>query len=55
MVLQGLMIAGLGMGGVFFFLFLMVCAMHLLGGFASNEQDKLKTVAAIAAALKNKQ
>lgn len=55
MVLQGLMIAGLGMGGVFFFLFIMVCAMHLLGSLECTEQDKLKRVAAIAVALRNRQ
>ncbi len=51
MLIQGFIIAGLGMGGVFFFLFLLVCFMNLLKAFRLSETNRDKTAAAIAFAL----
>lgn len=51
MFLQGLIIAGLGMGGVFFFLFLLVCFMNLLQSLRESETNRDKIAAAIAFAL----
>ncbi len=51
MLIQGLIIAGLGMGGVFFFLFLLVCFMNLLKAFQLSETRRDKIAAAIAFAL----
>lgn len=53
MFLQGLIIAGLGMGGVFFFLFLLICFMNLLQSFQGSETNRDKIAAAIAFALHN--
>ena len=53
MFLQGLIIAGLGMGGVFFFLFLLVCFMNLLQSLRESETNRDKIAAAIAFALHN--
>lgn len=55
MFAQGLMIAALGMGGVFFFLFILICFMHLLPMFHSHDADRAKIAAAIAVALHNNQ
>ena len=51
MFLQGVIIAGLGMGGVFFFLFLLVCFMNLLQSLQNSETNRDKIAAAIAFAL----
>ncbi len=55
MISQSLLITVLGMGGVFFFLFLLICCMHLLEGLipASKETVRGKIALAIALARHN--
>ncbi len=52
MISQSLLITVLGMGGVFFFLFLLVCCMHLLEGLVPvhRTQSLEKIAVAIAVA-----
>ncbi len=56
MLTESLIITALGMGGVFFFLFILVCFMNLLRFVCPNEQAKKsdKVALAIAYALQRK-
>lgn len=56
MLNESLIITALGMGGVFFFLFIMICFMNLLRFVCPNEQTKKsdKVALAIAYALQRK-
>ncbi len=56
MITQSLLITVLGMGGVFFFLFLLVCCMHLLEGLIPMPKNKKleKIALAIAVAKRGK-
>lgn len=56
MITQSLLITVLGMGGVFFFLFLLVCCMHLLEGLVPMPKNKKleKIALAIAVAKRGK-
>ncbi len=48
MLMQSLIITLLGMGSVFFFLFLMICCMHLLHGLVGTKQEKTLDKIALA-------
>ncbi len=52
MISDGLLITVLGMGGVFYFLFLMICCMHVLGlsGKSSQKAELEKIATAIVVA-----
>ena len=56
MITQSLLITVLGMGGVFFFLFLLVCCMHLLEELIPMPKNKKleKIALAIAVAKRGK-
>lgn len=56
MITQSLLITVLGMGGVFFFLFLLICCMHLLEGLVPMPKNKKleKIALAIAVAKRGK-
>ncbi len=51
---QALFITGAGMGGVFAFLILLICAMKLLVFFAQERNNLDKVAVAIAIARRNK-
>ncbi len=55
MISQSLLITVLGMGGVFFFLFLLICCMHLLEGLVSVRADTAREKIAVAVALARRQ
>lgn len=50
MILEALMITCVGMGGVFLFLFLLICGLHILEIAAADNrrQDLAKVAAALA-------
>ena len=56
MITQRLLITVFGMGGVFFFLFLLICCMHLLEGLVPMPKNKKleKIALAIAVAKRGK-
>lgn len=56
MITQSLLITVIGMGGVFFFLFLLICCMHLLEGLVPMPKNKKleKIALAIAVAKRGK-
>lgn len=51
MITKGLIITLLGMGSVFFFLFLLVCFMHLLSVLVKEDKNKNMDKKALAIVL----
>lgn len=49
MLSQSLLITLIGMGGVFFFLILLICFMNILAVFGRDNQMKLKALAIVLA------
>ncbi len=51
MISQSFLITVLGMGGVFFFLFLLICCMHLLEGLVPVRTNNMREKIALAIAV----
>lgn len=55
MISQSLLITVLGMGSVFFFLFLLICCIHVLSGVVTGLQKPALNKVALAVALTKQQ
>lgn len=55
MITEALKITIIGMGGVFFFLLMMICALNILRVCISGSDNKLSKIAIAIALAKNKE